>query len=319
MARRLRFGILGTGNIAGQFAEGVRGSERAEVVSVGSRSGESARAFAGKFGVAKPQAAYEAVLADAGVDAVYVSLPNTMHREWTLAALRAGKHVLCEKPLVPTAGEAEELFDAAARSGRVLIEAFMYRTHPLMREVVAHVRSGAIGAVKAIRASFCYATGNVTDNIRFRPDLCGGSIMDIGCYPVDLGRLITGEHPSSIQVSAHLHESGVDDYAAGTLTYPGGVVLSFVCGQRVQMNNVAVIGGDGGYIEVPVPWKPPARGVYGGGGGVGGGGRVQDRGAVSRSRKRRRRGSGWWRWGRRCMGSRRTRLRRRCWTVPRRS
>ncbi len=266
MTRRLRIGILGTGNIARQFAEGVRtgpggGSERCEVVSVGSRSGESAVAFARAHGIAKPHASYEAVLRDPEVEAVYVSLPNTLHHRWALEALRARKHVLCEKPLTPTAAEAEELFDAAEKAGRVLIEAFMYRTHPMMLEVVAQVRSGAVGKVKLLRASFCYATKNIASNIRFRPDLCGGSLMDIGCYCVDFGRLMTGEDPAAVAVSAHRHESGVDDFAAGTLTYPGGTTLSFCCGQTVQMNNVAFIGGDAGYIEIPVPWKPPVEGA----------------------------------------------------------
>lgn len=261
MATRLRFGILGTGNIARQFAEGVAGSARCDVVAVGSRSSDSAAAFGEKHRIASQYGTYEALLADPNVDAVYNSLPNSLHHEWTIKALRAGKHVLCEKPLACTAAEAEEMFDAAERAGRVLIEAFMYRTHPMMREVVGHVRGGAIGKLKLIRASFCYATKTIDTNIRFKPDLCGGAIMDIGCYTVDLGRLLTGEHPSSILVSAHAHDTGVDDYAAGTLTYPSGVMLSFCCGQTVQQNNIALIGGDTGYIEVPVPWKPPVTGA----------------------------------------------------------
>jgi xylose dehydrogenase (NAD/NADP) len=261
MTQPLRFGILGTGNIANQFAEGLKASGRCTLVAVASRSESSAAAFAQKHGGASIHGGYESLLDDPNVDAIYNSLPNTLHHPWTLRALQAGKHVLCEKPLAVGVAEAEEMHDVADKAGRVLIEGFMYRTHPMMREVVSHVRDGAIGKLKLVRASFCYATKAIDTNIRFDPALCGGSLMDIGCYCVDFGRLLTGDHPSAIEVSAHLHGTGVDDYAAGTLTYPSGAVLSFCCGQTVQMNNTAFIGGDGGYVEVPVPWKPPVMGA----------------------------------------------------------
>lgn len=261
MTQRLRFGILGTGNIAGQFADGLAGAARCEVVAVGSRSAASAEAFARERGVAKPQAGYEAVLADADVDAVYISLPNSLHHQWTLKALAAGKHVLCEKPLAVTTDQADEMFDAAERHGRLLVEAFMYRSHPMMKRVVAGVRGGAIGTVKLVRASFCYHTSNVADNIRFNPALAGGALMDIGCYCVDLAGLFADADVAAIHAEAHLHETGVDDYAAGVLRFDNGVVCDFACGMSVQANNTVLICGDAGYVEIPVPWKPPETGA----------------------------------------------------------
>ena len=261
MAARLRFGVLGTGNIAKQFAEGVAGSRRSEVTAVGSRAAESAAAFGAKFGIAARHGSYDALLADPNVDAIYNSLPNSLHHAWTIKALRAGKHVLCEKPLAVTAAEAEAMFDEAERAGRVLVEAFMYRAHPMMREVVAQVRRGAIGRLKLIRASFCYNTTNLDANVRFRPDLAGGALMDIGCYCVDFAGLIADAEPTDVHVNAHLHAKGVDDYAAGTIAFANGVVANFACGMTVQGNNAVMICGDAGYIEVPVPWKPPVSGA----------------------------------------------------------
>lgn len=260
MTQRLGFGILGTGNIAGQFAQGLAGAQRCTLAAVGSRSAASADAFVREHG-GKAHSSYDALLADPDVDAVYISLPNAMHHGWTLKALAAGKHVLCEKPLAVTAAQAEEMFDAADRHGRLLVEAFMYRSHPMMKQVVADVRARAIGQVKLIRTSFCYHTSNIHDNIRFSVDLAGGAIMDIGCYCVDFAGLIAGSDVAAVQGYAHVHETGVDDYAAGVLRFDNDVLCDFACGMRVQANNTALICGDAGYIEIPVPWKPPETGA----------------------------------------------------------
>ena len=257
----LHWGILGTGNIAAQFAEGVAGSERCRVVSVGSRTDRTARAFADRFGLGSTPGNYAHVLADPAVQAVYVSLPNSMHHEWTLRALRAGKHVLCEKPIATSVAQAREMFDAAREEGLVLVEAFMYRSHPQTRAVLEHIHAGTIGTVKLIKASFCFRTRKPEANIRFRRDLGGGALLDVGCYCVDFSRLMIREEPASVHVTAHVHESGVDDLAAGTLTFPSGAVASFTCGMMVHTDNSAFVCGDEGYIHVPVPWKPPVRGA----------------------------------------------------------
>ncbi len=202
---------------------------------------------------------YEDVLADASVDAVYVSLPNSMHHEWTLKALRAGKHVLCEKPFSVTAAEAQEMFDVAQREGRVVMEAFMYRSHPLTHAVQAAVAAGAIGQLRMIRTSFCYRTTKIEGNVRFSTELAGGVLMDVGCYCVNFSRLFAGEEPSVIQAAGHRHETGVDDLVVGTLQFPSGIHASFTCGMSVQADNTAYLCGSDGYIEIPIPWKPPAK------------------------------------------------------------
>lgn len=256
-----RFGILGTGNIARQFAEGVRGSARCAVAAVGSRRIDTAQRFARDYGVANVYGSYDALLNDSDIDAVYVSLPNSMHHEWTIKALRAGKHVLCEKPIACGEAEAREMFDTARQQGRLLVEAFMYRSHTQTRAVLDELERDTIGRVKLIRASFCYSTKKIGGNVRFSPELAGGALMDIGCYCVDLARLITGADPVSVRCIGRRHVTGVDEYVCGTLGYDNGVLASFCCGMTVQTDNAALICGDGGYIRVPVPWKPPVEGA----------------------------------------------------------
>ena len=260
MTRRLRWGILGTGNIARQFAGGVAASDRTALAAVGSRQRESAEAFAKAVGAPLTVGSYQDVLNAADVDAVYVSLPNSLHHEWTVRALRAGKHVLCEKPFASNAAQAQEMFDVATRAGRLAVEAFMYRSHPQTHAALKAIRGGAIGAVQLIRTSFCFRTRNVETNIRFRPDLSGGGIMDVGCYCVSFARLVAGAEPSGVHAVGHRHPSGVDDLAAGTLTFPGGVVATFCCGMGVQADNAAQVCGTEGFVEIPVPWKPSVEG-----------------------------------------------------------
>jgi predicted dehydrogenase len=261
VTQRLRWGILGTGNIARQFAAGVNASARGQLAAIGSRRVEAAEAFAAAYRVPQALGEYEGVLRSPEVDAVYVSLPNSLHHRWTLAALRAGKHVLCEKPFSVTAAEAEEMFDAAGRAGRVVMEAFMYRCHPLTLAVQEAVRGGAIGRVKLIRTSFCFRTTRIADNVRFRPDLAGGALMDVGCYCLSFARLFAGREPNEVYATGHLHETGVDDVASGVLRFSEDLFAAFTCGMTVQADNTAYLCGEEGYIEIPVPWKPPVRGA----------------------------------------------------------
>ena len=254
---------MGTGNIAKQLVEGVNsGATRALCSAVGSRSIENAQAFAKQYDIPAAHDSYDALLADPNVDAVYNALPNRYHKEWTLKALAAGKHVLCEKPMGMDAGETREMFAAAKQADRVLIEAFMYRTHPQTRAVLDAVRCGAIGEVKLVRTTFCYRTEKIKGNTRFDQSLGGGAIMDIGCYCVDFARQITGEDPASgsIHAAGRLIESTdggkIDVSASGVLGYPSGVVSTFTCAMDTQASNLAQICGTTGYIEVPVPWKP---------------------------------------------------------------
>lgn len=258
-----RFGILGTGNIARQFASSMATSHHCRITAVGSRSIEAAHAFIEDHCPPpsdNPVATtYEGVLASPDVDAVYVSLPNSLHAEWTIAALRTGKHVLCEKPLAMSLPEAEAMFTAARAAGRLLVEAFMYVSHPLTQAYVSAVRSGAVGTLRHIRASFCYKTSKIAGNVRFDPSLGGGALMDIGCYCLHFSRMIAGAEPVRVWAEGSLHPSGVDEQASVLLRFPGNLTASFTCGMTLQADNTATISGDAGYLEVPVPWKPPVK------------------------------------------------------------
>ena len=262
----LRFGILGTGNIARQFAGSFRTSTRCVVSAVGSRERASAEAFVAGYAPAAEATSYEGVLASGEVDAVYVSFPNSMHREWTIRALRAGKHVLCEKPLGINAGEVEEMFAEARKAGRLLVEAFMYVSHPLTEAVLEAVRAGRLGRVRHVRTSFCYRTMKIAGNVRFDAALGGGALLDIGCYCVHFSRLIARAamgadvEPEEVWAEGSFHEpSGVDDQVAGLLRFPSGLTATFNCGMAVQADNTATVSCEEGYLEIPVPWKPPAE------------------------------------------------------------
>jgi predicted dehydrogenase len=262
MSNKLRWGILGTGNIARQFARGVAASDSGETTAVGSRSAESAQAFAREFRVPASSGSYAELIARADVDAVYNALPNHLHLKWTVEALRAGKHVLCEKPLAMDHAEAEKMFDAAEKAGRVLVEAFMYRSHPQTLAILESLRAGAIGTPRLIRTSFCYRTRKPEGNVRFVREWGGGALMDIGCYCIHFSRTIAGAEPTAISVVANFHTSGVDEMAAGTMVFPEGITASFAVGMCLHADNTAHIFGSDGFIEIPVPWKAeesPAR------------------------------------------------------------
>ena len=255
----LRWGILGTGNIACQFADGVLSTplSRARITAVGSRTLDAARAFASARDIPAAHGSYEALISDPTIDAIYNSLPNNLHHEWALRALAAGRHVLCEKPLALNHQQAKEMFDAARKHNRVLVEAFMYRSHPLTHAVIDSVRKGEIGELRLIRTSFCYRTTR-TENIRFDRSLGGGALMDIGCYCINFSRLFAGAEPTRVHATAHLGPTGVDLITAGTLHFDNNIIASFTCGMDLHANNTATLNGTGGYLEIPFPWKPPA-------------------------------------------------------------
>ncbi len=257
----LNFGILATGNIARQFAQGIRGAKQSRAVAVASRSADKAEAFALEHDIPASHGSYASLLADEAVQAVYLATPNHSHHEWAIRALNAGKHVLCEKPLAMTRAEAREMFAAAEANGRVLMEAFMYRCHPLTHAWLKAVREGQIGKLKLIRASFCYATQKTAaeTNIRFDLSKAGGALADIGCYCLDAACLIADSLPVDVHAEAHVHETGVDDLAGGYIQFENGVLATFQCAMTAQADNTLMIMGDRGYIEVPIPWKPPAE------------------------------------------------------------
>jgi len=254
----LRWGVLGTGMIAKKLAGQLPETNRAELAAVGSRTAESAERFSAEFG-GVAVGSYEELLACDDVDAVYISLPNGLHRDWTIRALEAGKHVLCEKPLARVHDEAVAMFDAAERCDQTLIEAFMYRCQPVIDEVILKVREGVIGELRLIRSDFTFDRAVTPGEARYDIEQAGGSLMDVGCYCTNLVRAIAGSEPESVHAVAHLHESGVDDWAAGTLTFPDGILATFTSGMRVVSANNTFLCGSTGYIELPFPWLGDGR------------------------------------------------------------
>lgn len=239
------WGIIGAGRIARKFATAVAESSEVAVVAVASRDAMRAAQIAADWQIPRAYGSYEALLADPEVDAVYIGLPNGMHPEWAIRAARAGKHVLCEKPLAPTRTEAELMFAAAREAGVWLMEAFMYRFHPRTLKVQELVASGAIGQVRMIRAGFSFVLDRPHDT-RWSAEHAGGALRDVGCYCVNLARALIGQAPVQAWATARWASTGVDETLAGTLEYPGGaitqVACSFVGGFQQQ---VQIIGSDG--------------------------------------------------------------------------
>jgi predicted dehydrogenase len=257
----MRLGLLSTANINRQILVGARGAGQVDVVAVGSRDGAKAQTYAGEHGIAKAHGSYEALLEDTDVDAVYISLPNGMHHEWTMRALAAGKHVLCEKPYTRHPAEAVEAFDAAEAAGLVLMEAFMYRHHPQSATIQRLVRDGAVGRVLAVKAVFSFPLADLT-NVRALPELDGGALMDVGCYCVKFARMAAGRAPTRVSAAARWAASGVDETLAGTLEYAGGAIAQIACSLATSFNQSAQIIGTDGAIEVEQAFnlRPTLRG-----------------------------------------------------------
>lgn len=253
MSHPLRWGILGTGVIAHKFALQLRATDRGVLIGTGSRTAESARMFAVECG-GTVCGSYDDLVAHEQIEAVYVSLPNHLHREWTIRALRAGKHVLCEKPFARNAIEAEEMFAAADQAGRVLVEGFMYRCLPAVQQFIQTVRTGGIGEAKLIRANFTFCRPARDTDARYRPEMAGGSLMDVGAYCLNLTRALAGSEPTEMRIFGHLHERGVDDYAAGILRFGDRLLSTFTCGMTVESDRTVFVGGSEGWLAIESPW-----------------------------------------------------------------
>jgi predicted dehydrogenase/aryl-alcohol dehydrogenase-like predicted oxidoreductase len=267
MARHLRWGIIGTGAIAHTFARGVQHSKAGKLVAVGSRRQQSADAFAKEFNLTRAHGSYEALLADAQVDAVYVSTPHPLHAEWAIKTAEADKHVLCEKPLAVNYAEAMAVVQAARENDVFLMEAFMYRCHPATRRLAELVREGAIGRVCMIQSTFSFQAGTDPKSRLMNNALGGGGILDVGCYPVSLARLIAGAaagqdflDPFEVKGCGHLGETNVDEWTAAVLRFPSDIVAQVATGVRVSQDNAARIYGLEGSITLPWPWIPAREG-----------------------------------------------------------
>jgi predicted dehydrogenase len=222
-----------------------------------------AEALAHNFPGARVIAGYEALLADRDIDAVYIATPHPLHKEWALAAMAHGKHVLCEKPMSMSLPEVQAMFDAARKAGTFLGEAYMYRFHPLVSRILELVRAGAIGDVRLIQSSFGFAAGNTGPGDRlFSPELGGGAILDIGGYPASMAALLAGcvgpdeqmVEPEHLEAMAHIGETGVDEWSCAILRFPGDILATLSCSITLDQDNVLRIMGTRGRLEVDEFW-----------------------------------------------------------------
>jgi predicted dehydrogenase len=260
MSDALRFGVLSTADIGlRKVLPAMLRADRVEVVAIASRDRARAAAAAAELELDRAHGSYEDLLADPDVDAVYNPLPNHLHAEWTIAAARAGKHVLCEKPLATTAADAERMIDACEQAGVVLMEAFMYRLHPSWVAVRELVASGRIGALRAVQSWFSYFNDDAS-NIRNRLDAGGGALFDIGCYCVNLSRMLFGTEPTRVQGSVTRDPTmGIDVLTSAILDFPDGVA-SFTSTTRAEPDQRVHVYGTEGRIAIEIPFNiPPDR------------------------------------------------------------
>jgi len=248
----MRWGILSTADINRLLIPGAQASPAAEVLAVGSRDLDRAREFAARWGIERAYGSYDELLADPDVEAVYNPLPNTLHCDWSIRALEAGKHVLCEKPLSSHPAEVEAAFDVSERTGRLLSEAFMYRHNPQTTKLKELVDGGAIGELRLIRSAFSYALHDPL-NIRLRTDVEGGSLMDVGCYCVSGSRLLAGE-PTSVVGQQFTGPTGTDWVFTGIMRFPDDVLATFDCGTTLPDREELEVVGTEGSIFLPDPW-----------------------------------------------------------------
>ncbi|GAA0922981.1 aldo/keto reductase [Kribbella koreensis] len=258
---KLRWGILGTGNIASRFAGQIPASSTGELAAVGSRSQASADAFGDKYDIPHRHASYAELLADDTVDAVYIATPHPLHPEWAIKAAEAGKHVLCEKPLAINRSWAAAMIEAAIRNDVFLMEAFMYRCLPQTKLVAQLVRDGAVGKVHQIQASFGFQASFNAESRIFANELAGGGILDVGGYPVSYARLIAGAaigapyaDPAAVTAVGQVGETGVDEWAVATLFFDSGMTAQVSTGVRLNDENRVRVLGSEGYLVIEDPW-----------------------------------------------------------------
>ncbi|TCN37539.1 aryl-alcohol dehydrogenase-like predicted oxidoreductase [Kribbella orskensis] len=258
---KLRWGILGTGNIASRFASQLPSSTTGELAAVGSRSTDSANEFGGRYAIPNRHGSYQELLDDPTVDAVYIATPHPLHVEWAIKTAEAGKHVLCEKPLAINRSLAAAMIEAAVRNDVFLMEAYMYRCLPQTKLIAQLVRDGAIGTVHQIQASFAFQSSFRPESRIFADELAGGGILDVGGYPVSMARLIAGAavgapyaDPAAVTAVGQVGETGVDEWSVATLFFDSGLTAQVSTGVRLgDENRVRVLGSEG-YLVIEDPW-----------------------------------------------------------------
>lgn len=256
--KKLRWGVMGGARIVRKVIPALQASKNGEVVGIASRTEEKAKEYAEKHGLPQAFGSYDDLLASPEVDAVYIPLPNTMHREWAIKSLHAGKHVLCEKPLAVTAAECEEIGGVADERGLKVLEGFMYRFHPRFELLQELMHQGVVGELKFVRVAHSFAAEG-EENIRWFRALGGGALLDTGCYCVNVSRMMVGEEPVKVSAFANYvdaaDEGRVDTSIAGLLRFPGGATALFDCGVTLERRNLLEITGTEGRLYLDNPFS----------------------------------------------------------------
>ncbi|MEM1096509.1 MAG: Gfo/Idh/MocA family oxidoreductase [Bacteroidota bacterium] len=251
----LNWGLLSTARINRSLIPAIRASGRSQLVGVASRSLARAQAYAKDWDIAQAYGSYAAMLADPDIHVVYNSLPNHLHAEWTIKAVEAGKHVLCEKPIALTSADVTAIADAAKAHDRIVTEGFMYRHHARTKRVQQLVADGVLGELVLIKGAFTFTIADV-HKIRLDPAMGGGSLWDVGCYPVSFARMITGEEPEAVQAFQVLGETGVDLSFTGQMRFPSGVLAQFDCGFNAPFRMEMELVGTEARMVLPKAFKP---------------------------------------------------------------
>jgi xylose dehydrogenase (NAD/NADP) len=254
MTQILRWGLLSTARINKALIPPLRISKRNKLLAVASRSQEKADAFAREKKINHAYGSYEGLLNDQEIDVIYNPLPNHLHAEWTIKAVEAGKHVLCEKPMALSLEEVDSITAAAEKQGRMVAEAYAYRSHPQTRKVKEIIDSGKLGKVKMVYGTFTFALTN-PDDVRWKPEMGGGSLWDIGCYPLSFTRYVLGAEPLEVFAWQVTSQTGIDETFAAQLRFSGEVYFQLNCSFRVPSHEFMEIVGDEGTLSVPRPFN----------------------------------------------------------------
>jgi xylose dehydrogenase (NAD/NADP) len=256
--RKFRWGLLSTARINRALIPPLQTSKRNQLLAVASRSQSKAEEYAHEWHIPRAYGSYEALLADPEIEAIYNPLPNSMHAEWTIRAVEAGKHVLCEKPLALSTAEVDTIMAAAQTHEKIVAEAFMYRHHPQTMKIKELVANGAIGELRLVRGAFTFYLNHPGD-VRLNPQLGGGSVWDVGCYPVSFTRYVIGSEPEEVFAWQVLGPSGVDEVFTGQMRFPGDLLVQFDCGFQSDFRTYMEFVGSQGTINITSPFKPDSR------------------------------------------------------------
>lgn len=263
MQQTLSWGVIGTGGIATDFTQALVGSSRCRVVNVVGTSGAKAKAFAERWSLPRSAAALEELLSDPEVQAVYIASPHPAHEVQALACIEAGKHVLCEKPICVDLAGARRVIEAARRGNVFLMEAFMYRCHPMMQKLIQRLQEGCIGQLRHLRADFGFRVDRDPEHRLYKPALGGGAILDVGGYPLSLSRLVAGiiegkpfAEPSDVAAAGTMGPHGADELAVALLKFSSGFTAELSCAVYHEVGTFATLFGDEGKIVMPDPWIP---------------------------------------------------------------